>query len=380
VPAGGPRVAIVHERFTEVGGSERVVATLARMWPQATLFAAIADRRVTEQIVGQREVRTSPLQSLYRGGPRYSHLVPLLPAAMAALDVAEFDLVVTSHHAFANRVRPRPDAITVSYVHTPARWLWETDMRRLETANPLGRLGLATFAAGQRRADRRAAQRMTALAANSAHVARRIRRWWGAPAQVIHPPVNVDFFTPAPVARQPFFLLAGRLVPYKRPEVAVEAATRAGVRLVVAGDGRAHAACRAAAGAGVEFAGMVDDATLRDLMRRCRALIFPGEEDFGMVPVEAQACGAPVIARGTGGASETVVDGVTGVLYPAGGDEVARLSDILSTFTPGPFSAASIRVHAERFSATRFENELATFVEATAGVTSTNTPLEAGRP
>lgn len=360
---GGPRLAIVHERFTEVGGSERVVAALRTLWPGAAVFAPIADPQVTAAVLGG-PVNTSPLQALYGGGPRYAHLLPLLPVAMGRLEVGAFDVVIASHHAFANRVRPGPHAIMVSYVHTPARWAWDAGLRGHEAVSRPGAAALAAFSATQRAADRRAARRPDVVVANSRHVADRVRRWWGRQAVVIAPPVDTEFFTPAPPDRRPFFLLAGRLVPYKRPEVAVAAATRAGVRLVVAGDGRARRQCEAVAGPGVEFLGTVDNETLRHLMRTAQALVHPGEEDFGMVPVEAQACGAPVIARAVGGVLDTVVDGVTGVLYPAGGDEVGALADVLARFDGRPFTAATIRRHAEQFSLPRFQRAFSELIDA----------------
>ena len=291
------QVAIVHERFTEVGGSERVVEQLHELWPSATVHAAVVDPTAVPEGMRGADVRPTKLQRLYRGGPGYAHLLPFLPAAMRGIDFSGADVVVTSHHAFANRVRPPAGVPVVSYTHTPARWMWEPAMLADEIGGRVARLGLRAFARAQRPADRAAAQRLAAVVANSSHVAARVQRWWGRTATVVHPPVAVDFHTPDPsVAREDFFLVAGRLVPYKRPEVAVAAARAAGVRLVVAGDGRARPAVEAAAGPATEILGSVDDLTLRDLFRRCRALVFPGEEDFGIVPVEAQACGAPVIA------------------------------------------------------------------------------------
>jgi glycosyltransferase involved in cell wall biosynthesis len=273
---------------------------------------------------------------------------------MRRVDVGDVDLVLTSHHAFSNRIRPPEGVPVVSYTYTPARWLWEPSMLANEAGGAAGRLALRSFARLQRGPDRAAAQRVTKIIAISEHVAQRVQRWWGREAEVVHPPVDVDFYTPDPaVEREDFFLLAGRLVPYKQPEVAVAAAARAGVRLVVAGDGRSRAAVEAAAGPATEILGPVDDATLRDLFRRCRALVFPGEEDFGIVPVEAQACGTPVIARAVGGVLDSVVDGSTGVLYR--GEGVGPLAAALSAFDPERLSPPiAIRANAERFGPDRF--------------------------
>ena len=197
--------------------------------------------------------------------------------------------------------------------------MWEPDTRRHEIG---GAVGARCSARSPRPSGgpTGAPQRLTAAVANSHYVADRIRRWWGRDATVVAPPVDTEFYTPpgrpAP-ARGDYFLVAGRLVPYKRPELAVAAATRAGVKLVVAGDGRARRAVEAAAGPTVEILGRVDDDQMRDLYRGCRALLFPGEEDFGIMPVEAQACGAPVIARAVGGVLDTVVPGNNRCALPA---------------------------------------------------------------
>lgn len=349
-----PRVAVVHERFTDYAGSERVVDQLLQIWPGADLFAPIVDpAALPASAVGHR-VRDSALRRVYRGGGRYAHLLPALPLAMRSFDLRGYDLVVTSHHAFAHRVRPPAGTPVLSYTHSPARWMWEPEMLSGEGGR-LGELGLSAFALTQRRADRAAAARVTSIVANSSAVAERVRTWWGRTAQVVHPPVDVTSYTPdACVLREDFFLLAGRLVPYKRPEVAAAAARQAGVRLVVAGDGRARSAVLAAGGRSVEVLGRVSDAVLRDLYRRCRALVLPGEEDFGIVPVEAQACGAPVIALRAGGALDSVIEGVTGRLYLPNADPVGALADALRSFRPQDHDPAVIRRHAEGFAPERF--------------------------
>ena len=387
----GPRVAVVHERFTEPGGSERVVEQFHALWPDATVHAALVDRAALPPGLAGADVRPSLLQPLYRGGRRYAHLLPLLPAAMARLDVSDADVVIASHHAFANRVRPRPDALFVSYTHTPARWMWEPGFLSDE-AGPAGRLGLRAFARTQRRADVAAAARADLIVANSRHVADRIRRWWGRDATVVAPPVDIGRCTPDPhVEREDFFLYAGRLVPYKRPHVAAAAARRCGTRLVVVGEGRMRAAVEAAGGSRVEMLGHVDDATLVDLYRRCRALVLPGEEDFGIIPVEAQACGAPVLARAIGGVRDSVVPGLTGTLYPSASsaDEVDALARAIRAFDGASFDSGAIRAHAEKFSPEAFRARFAAAIQPvmerwgarrpTAGRVTSLEPLVDGR-
>lgn len=365
------RVAIVHERFTEPGGAERVVEEMHHMWPHAVVHAPLVDRSTLPAGLLDADVRTTPLQRLYRGGTTYAYLLPLLPVAMARMDLSEAELVVTSHHAFANRVRPPAGVPVVSYTHTPARWIWEPAMRANEVGGRVGRTGLAAFAATQRRLDAAAAQRPVRIVANSRHVADRVSRCWNREATVVAPPVDVTRYTLDPaVSRDDFFLFAGRLAPYKRADLAAAAARRAGVRLVVAGEGRGRRDLERLAWPGLELLGRVDDATLLELYQRCRALVFPQEEDFGIVPLEAQACGAPVIALGRGGALDTVVDGVTGVLFPPAvdGRAVDVLSRLLRSFEPDRFDPVTLRGHALSFSAERFRARLSAVVaEAVAG-------------
>lgn len=359
------RVAVVHERFTDYAGSERVVEQLVRVWPQADVLVPVSDPAAVPPGVRPDSVRTSRLQRLYRGGGRYAHLLPLLPAAMASFDLSGYDLVVLSHHAFAHRVRPPAGTRVLSYTHSPARWIWESGMRAGE-AGPVGSAALSAFAASQRSADRRAAQRPDLVLANSSAVASRVAQHWGRTASVVPPPVDTGHYTlDTSVPREDFFLLAGRLVPYKRPEVAAAAAAAAGVPLVVAGDGRSAEAVRRAGGPGLRLLGRVTDDQLRDLYRRCRALLMPGEEDFGIVPVEAQACGAPVVALKAGGALDSVLDGVTGVLYdePAGAPAGTALAEQLRRFRPAEHDPAVVRRHAESFSQERFRERVRSAAE-----------------
>lgn len=354
-----PNLVVVHERFTEIGGSEQVVKQLATLSDNTRIFAPLIDEHLMQGMLPGVDVSTSALQKLYRSPGNYAHLLPLLPRAMAAADLSGAEVVITSHHAFANRVRVPDGVPLISYTHSPARWMW--DRRKLdgEAGGRVGGAALRTFAMASKRADRAAAHRVDCFVANSQTVAQRILKWWGRHAEVIHPGVDIDFFHPAPVEREDFFLVAGRLVPYKNVEVAVAAATALGHRLVVAGQGRSRAALEQLAGPTVEFTGAVSDAELRDLFRRCRALLFPGEEDFGIVPVEAQACGAPVIAMRSGGATETVIDGVTGMLVdatvagPVGGFERA-----MSSFDETDFDCRAIRANATTFSIDRFRREM----------------------
>jgi len=354
-------LALVHERFTDYAGSEMVVEQFSRIWPEATIHAPIIDPAV---LPPGMHVTPTALNRLYRRGS-YAYLLPLLPLAMRRMRLPDVDAVLASHHAFANQVVWATDAPVISYVHSPARWMWDASMRAGEFGGRAGTAALAVFSAAERSRDFTAAQKVRSIIANSHAVADRIRSWWHRDSTVIFPPVNTNFYTPDPaVPREDFVLVAGRLVPYKRPEVAVAAAEAAGVPVVVAGEGRALHACERVAGPGTTFLGRVSDAQLRDLYRRCRCLAMPGEEDFGIIPVEAQACGAPVVALGSGGALDTVIPGVTGLLVDPETDRVTQFADAFRQMDSTDFSVAALRSHAESFSRETFRQRIRTHVDA----------------
>jgi glycosyltransferase involved in cell wall biosynthesis len=352
------RIAIVHERFTEVAGSEHVVEQLALEWPTATVHASIARPAGIPA-----KLPTAPITTwLDRGyqalGARgHAPLMPLMPRAFRGMDLGPIDAAIVSHHAFATQAAFATDAPVIAYVHSPARWAWDPALRAGEGGGRAGALALTALSRLARQSEIAAARRLAVVVANSTAVAQRVNDWWGRDAQVIHPPVDTNAFTPdASVHREDFFLLAGRLVPYKRPDLAVRAAQRAGVRLVVAGDGRAMAACKESAGPNTTFIGRVSHDELLRLHRSAKALLMPGIEDFGIVPVEAMATGTPVIALGEGGACDTVIPGKTGELLEPGEDEavVERFAAAMREFDADRYDREEIRGWAESFSQQHF--------------------------
>ena len=368
------RIAIVHERFTEFGGSELVVAEFMKTWPQAKVFAPITEPQCRRQVMeaagrlddaAHEPIYGTWLDRAYALTGRRSHapLLPLVPSALGRLPLGkDVDAVLISHHSFATQAAFATEAPVVAYVHSPARWAWDRTFRDHEVASRAGRIALSALGKLARRGELRAAPRLSHVIANSHAVSERIRDWWGLPSTVISPPVRIDRFSPDPsIPREDFYLCAGRLVPYKRADLAIRAAQQAKCRLVVLGEGRFRDHLEAIAGPETTFLGAASDEVLLDMYRRCRALLMPGVEDFGIVPVEAMACGTPVLALGAGGALDTVDPGVTGEHVQAGPDDavVAQLAALMRNFNPADYNTDAIRAQACGFSPEAFRSRIA---------------------
>jgi glycosyltransferase involved in cell wall biosynthesis len=356
-----PRVAIVHDWLTIPGGSETVVLELLRMFPDAVLYTSIYDPAPWPPLITDRPVHVTFLNRLPGSRRTYPRLVPLMGRAFEAFDLSAYDLVVSSSHANAKNVRTRPDTLHVCYCHTPMRYAWEPDFLDGEDIAPLLRRLLPPVLARMRSNDLRGASRPDVMVANSAHVASRIRRFYGRGSRVVHPPVDVEAFLSVPRQPSDYYLVLGRVVPYKRVDLALRAAAIADRPVKVAGGGRALQSVRAAAGPRAQLLGRVSDAQRLELLSGARALLFPGQEDFGIVPVEAQAAGVPVIGYGVGGLGESVVDGRTGVLFDRQTPEA--LADAIARFESLRFDADQIRENARRFSRARFQAEMAAVIE-----------------
>jgi glycosyltransferase involved in cell wall biosynthesis len=356
-----PRVAIAHDWLTVPGGSEQVVLELLEMFPQAELFTSVYDPAPWPAQITERRVHSSLLSRMPGASRHYPKLLPLMNRAFRSFDLSSFDLVLSSSHACAKNVRAPAHALHVCYCHTPMRYAWDEDFLEGEVGRG-ARLLLRPMLARLRREDLAGARGPDVFVANSHHVAERIERYYGRTATVVNPPVDVERYLALEREPRDYYLTFGRVVPYKRVDLAVRACARLGRPLKVAGDGRALETVRAhAAGERVEFLGKVDDAERDRLLRGARALLFPGEEDFGIVPVEAQAAGVPVIAYGVGGAVETVLDGETGVLF----DErsAGSLAAAIERFEGLQLDADEARRNAARFGRERFRAEMAAVIE-----------------
>jgi len=338
--------AIVHDYFVQDGGAERCAVEFARLLPAATVHTSFFDAERFGDRIDPGRVRTWPLQRLAGPTERFRALLPFYPPYFETLRVRR-GLVVSSSSGFAHAVRTPPDALHVAYVHTPMRFGWDLDGYFKGSSYSLPtRLGGRVLRPLLQRWDRRAAARPDLLIANSGTVQERIRRLWGRPSEIIHPPVDTDEF-PLSERDDGFLLVASRMLAYRRLDLAVEAATRLGRDLVVVGEGPERRRLESLAGPTVRFLGHVPRTELRDLMALCHAYVLPGLEDFGIAPVEAMAAGKPVVAFHGGGATETVVEGVTGVFFDH--PDARSLAEAINALDSINFDGAAIRENARRF-------------------------------
>jgi len=353
------RVALVHDWLTGLRGGERVLEQLCQLYPEADIFTLVYVPGSVGPLIERHRIVTSFLDRLPLAHSRYRNYLPLFPRAIESLDLTGYTLVVSTSHAVAKGCVPAPDATHVAYIHTPMRYVWD----QFDAYFGAGRASLPTRLAAHavapflRRWDVRSTERAHGIIANSKFVAERIRRFWGRDADaVVYPPVDTHRFVPAAEGPDEYALAVSALVPYKRIDVAVRAFSRLKRPLWIAGDGPEMPALRSLAGPSVRFLGAVPFDELPRLYARARFFVLPGEEDFGIAPVEAQSAGRPVLALGRGGALETVIEGETGVFF----DEptVESLLRGLTAIDGLRVDPPAIRAHAERFSASRFAPEL----------------------
>ncbi len=365
-----PRVTLVHDWLTGMRGGEKCLEPLCRRWPHANLLTLLHKPGSVSPDIERLEPRASLLNLLPGVYRYYRYLLPLMPAVIAGMSLPSSDLVVSFSHCVAKNARVPRGTPHVCYCFSPIRYAWHLResyfadrVRGIKSRLLDGFLGLL------RAWDRHTAAGVTHFIAISDTIRQRISECYGRDSAVIYPPVDTDFYHPAPVPREAFYLAVSAFAPYKRLDLAVAACKQLGRPLVVIGTGQDKSRLRALAGPEVRFLGWQPDEVIRDHLRRCQALLFPGEEDFGIVPVEAMACGAPVIAYGRGGATETVVPpggrrDPTGVWFE---EQTADcLVDALVRFETrvGDFSPAAARRQALRFNAQRYRQELFDYLDA----------------
>jgi glycosyltransferase involved in cell wall biosynthesis len=333
-----PRVAIVHYWFVAMRGGERVIERLLRLYPQADLFAHVSDPACLSSTLAKARMTTSFIDRLPFSKRLYQYYLPLMPMALEGFDLSDYDLVISSESGPAKGVITRPDALHVCYCHSPMRYLWDHYHQYRRQTKGLARLAMPAIYSRLRQWDVSSSARVDRFAANSRFIRQRIQKVWRREAEVIHPPVDVGLFTPS-LETDPYYLWVGAMVPYKRPDLAVEAFNATGLPLVMVGSGGMLKGLRARARDNITFVERMDFNSLRRTFARARAYIMTAEEDFGITPVEAMASGRPVIAFGRGGALDSVVPNRTGILFARQEPEalveaVERLEDFLPRFDP----------------------------------------------
>lgn len=366
------RVVLVHDWLTGMRGGEKCLEPLCRRWPRAPLFTLFHVPGSVSAIIERCPITASFLNDWPGISRYYRYLLPLMPLAIRSLRLPRVDLVVSLSHCVAKAVQTPSGIPHVCYCFTPMRYVWQMKEAYLRSQPMWQRIPAEPMLAWLRWWDRETARNVTHFVAISQTVRKRIAECYGRESVVIYPPVDTDFYCPARVKRDDYFLIVSALVPYKRIDLAIAACNRLNKHLLVIGQGPEGSRLRALAGPTVHFAGWQSDEVVRDHLRKCRALLFPGEEDFGIVPVEAMACGTPVIAYGEGGATETVIPPAsasepTGLFFPHQNPDA--LADAITEFEQriSDFSPAACRRQAVRFSRQRYEAELFTYLDSVAG-------------
>ncbi len=357
------KVAIVHYWLINMRGGEKVLEALCELFPEADIYTHVYDPALISDKINQHSITTTFIQKLPFATKAYQKYLPLMPLALEQLDLTDYDLVISSESGPAKGVITSPDAIHVCYCHTPMRYLWDMYPAYQKELGWLMKGVFSLIAHYLRAWDCTSAARVDYFLANSDYVRKRIKKFYRRDAQVIHPPVDVQAFAASAQPREDFYLVVSELVSYKRVDLAVEACHQLNRRLVVIGSGEQYKKMAALAGNRITLLGRQPFDVIKDHYASCRALIFPGQEDFGMVPVEAMASGAPVIAFGRGGATETVKDGVTGVFF----DQltVASLVEAIQQFEKktSEFSVGEIMAHAAQFDTAIFNTKFLAVVE-----------------
>lgn len=361
------KVAIVHEWFVDYSGSERVVEQMLNLFPQADLYAQV--EFLPDDLKGfiqNKKVTTSFIQKLPKAKTRYRSYLPLMPLAVEQFDLSEYDLIISSSHAVAKGVITGPDQLHICMCYSPMRYAWDLTHQYLKESGLTK--GLKSWLARYilhriRMWDYRTANGVDQFIANSDYIARRIRKVYRRESTVIYPPVDVRNFS-LQTEKEDFYLAASRMVPYKKIDIIVEAfAKMPDKKLIVIGDGPELTKIRSKASDNIEFLGFQPTPVLRDYLQRAKAFVFAAEEDFGIIPIEAQACGTPVIAYARGGAQETVIDGITGLFF--GRQTANSVIDAIRRFELNRwFEPKKIRANAERFSIERFGRNFKTFMSA----------------
>ena len=358
------KVALVHDYLNQMGGAERVVLAFHELFPEAPLYTSIYDPKRVDAAFQQIDIRTSFMQRLPFVKKHHQPFLPLYPFAMERLDLRGYDLILSSSSAFGKGVITKPGTMHICYCHTPMRWCWNYDEYvEREQLGKLARGVLPFLITWLRVWDQTTAMRVDHFIANSPAVADRIQKYYRREAVVIPPPVDASRFLFDPTTQpEDYFLVVSRFMPYKRIDLAIQACNRLQLPLVIIGSGRDQQRLQQMAGPTIRFLGRLSDAGVLHYYAHCRALILPGEEDFGITPLEAQASGRPVVAYSAGGALASVIDGVTGTFFQE--QTVESLAATLAAFDETRYDPQIIRDHALEFDKPRFHRRILQFIEA----------------
>ncbi|WP_300394510.1 glycosyltransferase [Henriciella sp.] len=351
------RVALIHYWLNGMRGGERVLEAFGDLFPEADIFTHVVDRSRLSNKLNRHEIKTTFISKMPFARSQYQKYLPFMPRALEELDLSAYDLVISSESGPAKGVIPRPDAFHMCYTHSPMRYIWDLYPQYHASAGRLAKIAFPGIAHRLRTWDVASAARVDQFLANSSFVAKRIEKYYRRSSEVVFPPVATeDFHIADEDERGDYFLAAGEFVRYKRFDLAVEAFNKLGLKLKVIGDGEERKALERMAGDNIEFLGRVPFSELKQHFARCKGLIFPGEEDFGMIPVEVMASGRPVIAYARGGALDTVVDGFTGLHCHE--QTAEALAEAVNRFSEKDFDPQRIKAHAEMFGREPFKERV----------------------
>ncbi len=359
------KLAIVHEWLTAIGGAERCLKVFSELWPDAPIFASVYNEKVFSDWFPPERIRTSFLQGWPNALKWYRHYLPFMPKAVESYDLSGYDVVLSSSHCAAGGCVPGKGAVHVSYIYTPMRYVWDLKDTYAAHMKPIVRSVFLSQVPRLQKWDVHRSERVTHFVPISETVRERIRRIYNRDGRVIFPPVRDELFQPCrPEEKEDYYLVLSRLVGYKRLDLAVEACTRLKKRLVVAGTGGELSRLIEIAGDTVEFIGFVNEEDVPALVAKAKAIMHPSLEDFGIVPCEAACAGTPTIAYGVGGASETVIDGVTGTLFMEQTSD--SMVEAIERFEKLTFDVSQLRMQGEKFGEERFRREIWDSVNAAA--------------
>ena len=350
------KVAIIHDWLVNYGGAERVVEAFLEIYPEADVYTLVYDEEKMGKTFCKEKVKTTFIQKFPKATKIYTKLLPFMPYAFEELDLSEYDLVISSSSCCAKGVITGPNTKHISYVHSPMRYAWDLYHDYKNRSGKMTRFFMSIFMKSLREWDYTSSQRIDVILANSNYVAKRIKKFWNRESQVVYPPVDIDRLSPNGKEAEDFYVVFSRFVPYKRIDLAIEACKKLNKKLIVIGDGEQREYLKSLGNENTIFTGRIPDEEVKDYLQKCKAMIFCAEEDFGIIPLEVQACGRPVIAYGKGGALETVVDKETGIFFE--NQEINSVVNGIIEFEKLNLDTQKIYEHAMKFSRERFKKEI----------------------